>query len=104
MNALKPPGPVYGRAAKMDIQDAARWYQYVVSPGVAQNFLAAVEKCVADICVYPEAHNIVFLGFRKAIVRGFPYSLFYLYERGTVRVKAVMHFRRNPEDWKRRAC
>jgi plasmid stabilization system protein ParE len=103
MTRTSPPKLVYGRASKLDIKDAALWYQRTVSPGVAQEFLAAVEQCVSDICAYPEAHSIVFCGFRKALVPDFPYSLFYVYERRTVRVKAVMHWKRDPEDWRKRA-
>lgn len=30
---------------------------------------------------------------------GFPYSIYYVYQRDRVRIAAVMHQRRDPRDW-----
>jgi plasmid stabilization system protein ParE len=40
---------------------------------------------------------------RKAVLRKFPYSIFYLVEGDAIIVLACFHGKRNPIDWLRRA-
>jgi plasmid stabilization system protein ParE len=40
---------------------------------------------------------------RRALLRKFPYALFYLFNEETIVVVACFHVRRSPADWQRRA-
>ena len=44
-------------------------------------------------------HAEVFQNVRKALVRRFPYGVFYQVEVGQVLVLAVFHAKRNPNIW-----
>jgi plasmid stabilization system protein ParE len=98
----EPVGVVWARVAKLDIKDAARWYQREYSPSVANQFLDAVERCVSQAAEHPEAHELVFATLRKALLNDFPYSVYYTFQRRRIKVIAVMHWRRNPLDWQAR--
>lgn len=98
---MSPGGktPIYSREAKLDIKDAARWFQRTYSPAVAQQFLRAIRECVTLVAEFPRAHEVVYGYVRKAVAQGVPYSVFYFEEDGQVTVIAVMHWRRDPRDW-----
>jgi toxin ParE1/3/4 len=48
--------------------------------------------------IYPDVHR----GVRRALVRRFPYAVFYRLRGEGVQVIAVLHQARNPPSWKRR--
>lgn len=102
MSIPTPSDPRLSRLAKLDIQDAKRWYRRKYSAAAARHFLLAVNECVARIAERPEAHTLVFRHYRKALVSGFPYSVYYTADRGKIEVIAVMHWRRHERDWKSR--
>ena len=51
---------------------------------------------------HPETHPIVHDTYRRALIRRFPYGVFYGCEEETVIVYAVFHTSRNPEKWRQR--
>jgi plasmid stabilization system protein ParE len=86
----------------MDTNDAARWYN-ARSPRLGEEFLCAVDDAVEQVLRFPESGPLVYRTFRALLLEKFPYTLFYVYQPGRVRVMAVMHWRRDPEDWQARA-
>jgi plasmid stabilization system protein ParE len=50
----------------------------------------------------PELHRKVHEDYRRALVRRFPYAVFYEYTRETVTIYAVFHTSRDPEKWRLR--
>jgi plasmid stabilization system protein ParE len=67
--------------AEEDIQQAHDWYDQR-RPGLGLEFLTTLEETIqalarmAEMC--PVAHN----GCRRALLRRFPYSVFYFYDSG----------------------
>jgi plasmid stabilization system protein ParE len=51
----------------------------------------------------PQLHAAVFGDVRKAVVKGFPYCVYYREEPAQVRVLAVFHTSRDPNIWQSRA-
>jgi toxin ParE1/3/4 len=52
--------------------------------------------------VTPKLHAVVLGEVRKAVVRRFPYCIYYREEEAGVRVLAVFHTSRDPAEWERR--
>ena len=50
----------------------------------------------------PRQFPVVFRNVRRALVRGFPYSLFFVVEDGTLQVIALFHASRDPAVWQKR--
>lgn len=84
-----------------DLSEALDWYEARRS-GLGEEFLSCVDACIGAICRMPEMHAIVHLQYRRALVRRFPYAVFYEYAEDTVTVYAVFHASRDPEKWRRR--
>ena len=80
MSAANPAPVRYSRAVGMDNSDTMRWFQRTYSSAVAQQYLRAVEDCVAHAAERPEAYGVVYRAVRKALVSRFPYSVYYIYD------------------------
>ena len=88
--------------AETEVQEAFAWYEQQ-SVGLGHEFLRAADTCVSSIqrnpLAYPTAHGQT----RRALLRKFPYALFYLIDGDRIVVLACFHLRRQPLDWLRRA-
>ncbi len=98
---LALPHLIFTRAAKVDIKRASQWYE-AHSVELADRFLAAVDHVTERLRSFPESSPEVYPRLRRAMVPGFPYGLFYVYEPGHIGVIAVIHWRRDPVQWQAR--
>ena len=87
--------------ARADLADAFVWYEDQ-RPGLGSEFLAEVARVLENIERGPDAHTIIRGQTRRALVRRFPYAVFYVVDPGIVAVTAVMHGRRDPRPWQER--
>ena len=87
--------------AESDLDAAYGWY-LTQEPDRADGFLEAVAVCIAAIRRHPEAYQTIDATMRRALLRRFPYALFYEVGRTEIVVFAVFHAARNPTAWKRR--
>jgi len=88
-------------AAAADIDEAALWYESK-RPGLGDEFLVAVQSAIDRIVAKPALYPIIHRNTRRALIRRFPYAIFYRVHEGTVIVTACMHGRRNPSRWQSR--
>jgi len=102
VSGTRKPRVVISRVAKMDINASARWYD-ARTPRLGADFLAAVQDVIEQLREFPESGPLVYRTLRHLLLDRFPYTLFYVYDSGRVRVIAVMHWRRDPEVWQSRA-
>jgi plasmid stabilization system protein ParE len=98
VNTPLAPAVKLTRLAEMDIQDTMEWYS-ARSLAVGEAFVGAVYSSFAQIAEHPEGAPLVYKKARRLVMHGFPYGIFYVYERKRVHVVAVMHWRRDPHDW-----
>jgi hypothetical protein len=61
--------------AELDIGEAYIWYERR-RPGLGEDFLSCVEACFALMRRYPAMYPVVRAGYRRALTRRFPYSVF----------------------------
>ena len=87
--------------AEDDLEDAALWYEGH-RRGLGGQFLDEIERAIALIeenpKIYPRVHGEIY----RAVIRQFPFGIFYLLERETVVVVAIYHANRDPAAWKNR--
>jgi plasmid stabilization system protein ParE len=87
--------------AEQDIAEAYAWYEGLRT-GLGEEFLTCVEACLEALCRVPEMHAIVHEGYRRGLVRRFPYAVFYEYAESTVTVYGIFHTSRDPDKWRQR--
>ncbi|MGQ0814644.1 MAG: type II toxin-antitoxin system RelE/ParE family toxin [Gemmatimonadota bacterium] len=92
---------VVRRLASLDIKTAALWYEERIQ-GLGVKFVAEIDACLETILVNPELYPVVHRDIRRALVRRFPFAVFYVFRDETVIVTACMHTRRAPTAWRRR--
>ena len=71
-------------------------------PGLGPRFVAAVQSVFDSIAANPLKHTVVFADVRKAVVRRFPYCIFYRPHPDRIEVIAVFHTSRDPSIWRGR--
>jgi plasmid stabilization system protein ParE len=87
--------------AEADIAEAYAYYEEA-SEGLGAEFLRAVEAALATIERTPQLYAVVHRQVRRALLRRFPYGIFYVADGDTIVVLACFHARRNPNQWQRR--
>lgn len=91
----------YTPEAEFDISDAYSWYERR-SPGLGEEFLRVVDACLSAISSSPGIGRIVHKTYRRAVVRRFPYVIFYEHDQGVVTVYSVFHSSQDPQKWRER--
>ena len=88
-------------AAETDIAGAALWYE-ARARGLGADFLRAVDVALAEVERMPERFPIVHRDCRRALLRRFPFAVYYVFASETISVVACMHAHRDPQAWGRR--
>lgn len=84
--------------AEADIGEAYQWYEEQTE-GLGEEFLRAVDACLVAVQRIPTAYSPIHKHVRRALVRKFPYGVFYFIEVDRIIVLACFHVRRNPKQW-----
>lgn len=88
--------------AEAEFDAAADWYEQ--QAGLGAEFTAKVRDVLNRIAATPLMHQVVYQqDIRRAVVRRFPYSVFYRAEPTRITVIAVFDNRRDPAIWQGRA-
>jgi len=87
--------------ALQDVAAAFHWYESR-QPGLGEEFLRCVDARLLAISRNPELHAVVHEEYRRALVRRFPYAIFYECVEDTVTVFSVFHCSGDPDKWRRR--
>jgi plasmid stabilization system protein ParE len=81
--------------AESDIREAYHWYQER-RRGLGAEFIGAFEACLGSIQGRPLAFPVVFEKVRRALLKRFPYGVFFVTEQNTITVLACFHAKRDP--------
>jgi len=87
--------------AEQDTSLAYIWYEEQ-ELGLGEEFLRCVDACIHFIQRNAEIHQVVHENYRRAIVRRFPYVVFYEYSDTKVIVYAIFHCSQDPKKWRSR--
>ena len=87
--------------AEADLEEAATWYEGQVA-GLGEEFLnealAAFDAISENPALYPVVHRCT----RRALMRRFPFGIYYRAETNLLVVVAIMHGSRHPRRWQTR--
>jgi len=87
--------------AQQDVEKAYIWYEDRRF-GLGEEFLGSVDGCLQAICRMPKQHAKVHEKYRRALLRRFPYAIFYEYAGEKVFVYSIFHTSQNPNKWRDR--
>jgi plasmid stabilization system protein ParE len=93
---------VFTQAAKSELIEAQDWYEDGAA-GLGRRFRQAVDLLAQRMSANPLQFPVVFRNVRRALLRGFPYMLFFVIEDETLLVIACFHPSRDPSRWQSRA-
>lgn len=88
--------------ASADIAEAFSWYE-AQRPGLGVQFVAELDRTLHLVLTMPGAGRVVYRTLRRALTRRFPFVIYYRLEGDLVEVRGVLHTRRRPGTWRRRA-
>ena len=87
--------------AEAELAEARVWYG-LQRDGLDATLMLRIDETLLRIVEAPNAYPIVYRQLRRAVVRQFPFAIFYEPIPGEIRVVAVYHSRRNPKRLKSR--
>ena len=87
--------------AELDALEAVSWYDGERN-GLGLEFLTELRATFARIEESPQHYPLVFHECRRAILRRFPFGVFFIVETGVATVLAITHSHRHPGVWQER--
>ena len=90
---------IYTDEAGGDVVRSYDWYESRET-GLGEDFLRCVESCVLSIQRHPLLYPVAVDGFRRALVRRFPYEIFYELSTDRLIIYAVFHCSQDPRKWR----
>jgi plasmid stabilization system protein ParE len=98
----EPPAPsrrlVIVPRAEAEMQAAFEWYESQ-SVGLGAELVRALDAVLQRIQREPTLYAVVRPGVRRALLRRFPYGVFYAEYPDRVTVLAFVHARQDPRRW-----
>jgi plasmid stabilization system protein ParE len=92
---------VFRRSAESRLDSAIEWYESR-SPGSGMRFSRAIQRLIRRIGATPHSFEVTYRGVRQAIVRGFPFAVYFRESDGKVFVLSIIHISRDPQAWMER--
>ncbi len=88
-------------AAEADVRGIDAWYREQ-GEGLVPKFRRALNATIERVALNPQAYPKVYAEMRRALLRRFPYAVFYVIGDEEVGVLGVFHGRRDPNVWRAR--
>jgi len=88
-------------AVDRDVEAAYDWYEKEQS-GLGLEFLHELRKTYDRISQGPLKYQALRGGIRRALLRRFPYAVYFDPQGDSVVILAVLHASRDPAEWQRR--
>jgi plasmid stabilization system protein ParE len=85
----------------LDISAAFDWYDKEQA-GLGREFLGELRATYYRVVDGPLKYQPLRSGIRRALVRRFPYAVYFAVEGEVIVVLAVLHVSRDPAEWQRR--
>jgi toxin ParE1/3/4 len=87
--------------AEAELVEARAWYS-LQGQGLDAQLMMRIDEALQRIVQAPEAYPTVYRQLRRAVIRQFPFAIFYEMTTDELRVIAVFHSRRDPMSLKSR--
>jgi len=82
--------------AVRELEEAVIWYRQK-STFLGDQFAAAFETAMDRMIRFPDSFPVYRKTIRRALLRSFPYGVFYVHGNGFVQILAVFHLSRDPK-------
>ena len=87
--------------AELDVSDAAAWYEQQRA-GLGDEFLDELDSVLRRVIIDPFQFPKIKNQIRRALLRRFPYSVYFAVTGETLELIAVLQQRRDPRSWEKR--
>jgi len=87
--------------ADAELTEARQWYSHQRRE-LDLRFMQCIDETLSRILDSPQLFPAVYGNLRRAVVRHFPFAIFYEVTADEIQIIAVFHSRRNPQAWKSR--
>ncbi|PYS24804.1 MAG: recombinase [Acidobacteria bacterium] len=87
--------------ADAELAEARQWYAHQRAD-LDIEFMERIDDALSRIVRNPHLYPIVYRTLRRAVVRRFPFAVFYETTADEIQIIAVFHSRRDPKKWKSR--
>jgi len=87
--------------ADAELAEARQWYAHQ-REDLDIEFMERIDDALSRIVPNPHLYPIVYRTLRRAVVRRFPFAVFYEVTEDEIQVIVVFHSRRDPEVWNSR--
>jgi plasmid stabilization system protein ParE len=88
--------------ARADLVDAALWYEKQKA-GLSEDLFSNIGAALDAIQERPESFPFVRRDVRRALVKRFPFAIYFRRNDDHILVLAILHTARSPRAWRRRA-
>jgi plasmid stabilization system protein ParE len=92
---------IFTQAARAELIAAQDWYEGEAT-GLGRRFRQAIDVLAKRMSENPRQFPTVYKNVRRALLRRFPYSLFFVVEDDALIVIAYFHASRDPSHWQKR--
>ncbi len=86
---------------RKELMEAQDWYEREAA-GLGRRFREAINALTQRMTANPLQFPVVYENVRRALLRRFPYSLFFIIDDDTLFVIACFHASRDPSHWQKR--
>lgn len=87
--------------AEAEMAEAFGWYEDC-NPGLGDEFLLCLDAAFGAILRSPRQYPFIHRTTRRALIRRFPYEVFFVEEDERIAVISVFHAKRDPKCWRDR--
>lgn len=86
------------RRAELQASKARDWYNEQLND-LGRQFIAELDAAMVKVHRHPLHYQVVHRDIRRALLRRFPYAVFFVAESARVVVLAVLHQSEDPKKW-----
>lgn len=88
--------------AEKDFVEAHDWCESQ-NPGLGKEFARCVDAKITSVLIAPYQHQVIYKDIvRRALVNRFPFSIYFVDQKDTISIFAILPQHGNPESWKSR--
>jgi len=90
------------KEAEADIAEAFQYYESC-RENLGSDFVLCIEELLSRIKKNPGQCKTIYKNVRRALVKRFPYGVYYVNNQNQIVVIGVVHARKNPRHWQARS-